>query len=92
MRDLTSDDGKYYAVQQDDGNFVVYKKPEMIPLWDKWSYIAYNQEITPTTPISTEPSPIPVSNHPNSSEPVELQVETWIRPFGMAYWLSLIHI
>lgn len=46
MELIKSDDGKYIAVEQDDGNFVIYLADEngnpLTALWDKWSYEAVN--------------------------------------------------
>lgn len=60
MRDLTSDNGRYYAVQQDDHNFVVYELPSWKPVWDQWSHEAsHGHPDPPPTPDPPTPGPTP---------------------------------
>lgn len=90
MRDLLSDDGRYWAVQQDDSNFVVYRKSDMTPVWDKWSYEAANG-VQPVVPVSPDPQP-EEEYHPPSPINVDrtpVLVRSNVNPIGMAYWRNI---
>lgn len=68
MGDATSNDGRYYAVQQGDGNFVVYDRLDpnhWVPAWDRWSWEAAQGSVTPQPP-PVEPPPV---NPPSPPRP-----------------------
>lgn len=79
---LQSDDGQYLAAQQEDGNFVVYRKSDMSPLWDRWSYEA-------ATPAPMIPNPLPdFDNNPTIESSPKLITRN-CNPIGMAYWRNI---
>lgn len=83
MRDLYSDDRHYYAVQQDDGNFVVYDVSiqPWVPIWDRWSHERNH------TPV-VDPGDIP--NLPPASPPSVIRLTSpangTILNRGYSYW------
>ena len=74
---LSSDDDKYLAAQQEDGNFVVYRKSDMSPLWDRWSYEA----VTPSVMIP--------NSFPDSVIKEPKLIVKGCNPIGMSYWRNI---
>ena len=62
--ELRSANGRYLAVQQDDGNFVVYRRDTMTPVWDQFGYEARGD----AGPAPTPPS-IPTPRAPDVVPP-----------------------
>ena len=71
MGDLTSKDGRYYTVEQGDGNFVVYDRTIGSPwtaVWDRWSYEAALGQPLPAQPAPAAPElPFPAPTEPPSA-------------------------
>lgn len=74
MRELLSEN--YWFIEQDDGNIVLYKKPSMEVLWDKWSY----ENFFPISP--------PSHNNPiQNMEPIKIAEN--VNSIGMSYWRNI---
>lgn len=92
MSELVSSDNKYIATQQGDGNFVVYRRDGMIPLWDKWSYEAVSN-LPPTIPdipnIPTTPDPPTRPPFINQIAGFPILLAKDVNPMGMSYWRNI---
>lgn len=86
---LESDDHVYQAIQQEDGNFVVYVKNGMIPVWDAWSHVPKNNS-TPDIPVNIPPDVInsnPIDT--NSNQGIPVLVYRGCNSIGMSYWRNI---
>lgn len=89
MSEIESFDGRYLCADQGDGNFVVYRKSDMFPLWDRWSYEDRNNipRNMPNGDSSHPDTPVEPFPHDSSSEPV--LIARGVNPIGMSYWRNI---
>lgn len=80
MRELLSDNGRFTAIQQDDGNFVVYEGNT--PVWSMFHY----KSDTINNPTPNNPPTPTVSSGP-SGNPVK--IASGVNPIGMSYWRNI---
>lgn len=87
-KELLSDNKRFKAVQQGDGNFVVYDQRDNSPVWSMFGFLegegGRNDNNNP-------PNPPPNSNpNPNSNGDTNLTtIEENVNPIGMAYWRNI---
>lgn len=89
MQELKTRDGRYWAVDQDDENFVVYdmESGEPVPAWDRWSYEALNPKSQiPNPPIPADP--VPVLSQGFRAIKVTNELDGDLLNRGYSYWPS----
>ena len=95
VAELESSDGAYVCADQGDGNFVVYRRDNMTPVWDRWSYEASHGKPHVSNP-TPKPEPPPNPSPPTIS-PIPIlgltdrptKILNGCNPAGMAYWRNI---
>src|SRR3990167_5728701 len=55
---LISSDLRFLTVQQEDGNYVTYRRDTMQPVFDSFSFLVDNPDVQPGPPVVVEPPPV----------------------------------
>jgi len=89
MKELLSDNGRFVAIQQDDGNFVVYEHPNNKVAWSMFSEIGNRNEDNEDIPNNPPSNPNPNPNPPDFNPSLFATIEDNVNPIGMAYWRNI---
>ena len=100
---VTSENGEFIAINQGDGNFVVYERftdgSLGEPVWDMWSHKTTHENGPPAVEPSPQPLPQPlpepnIPDIPSAPSPagivgVPVKITQGCNPIGMAYWRNI---